>query len=114
MSAFNTKCPETAVGNAWKAQREQRASPEPGQASSVEERASCSPASHQAVFLEKENMRMEIKEEERTLGSSNDECGVRKMRKARRNPDSAPPLEINYLVKRNGCPSLSWRHISTC
>ena len=52
-----------------------------------------SPAGHQAVFLEREKKRMEVKQAGETLGtyengwtSRNAECGVRKTQKSPKKP----------------------------
>lgn len=87
------------------------------QGRSEKERDRFSPAGHQAVFLEKEKMRMEIKQRGRTLGSSNGKAdhqgrAVRKIRKAKAR-DSRPLLDDNFYVNRKRCPSLSQRHIAT-
>lgn len=61
VSVFSAKCTEVVVRHDWKAWCAAGIPGRLGQASSVRERDSCSPAGYQAEFLEKEKMRMEIK-----------------------------------------------------
>lgn len=87
-----------------------------GQANSAKERDRFSPAGHQAVFLEKEKTRVEIKQGGGTLGvltvkETTKDVGSEKHKEIQ---DSKPLMDINFYVNRKRCPSLSQSHTFTC
>lgn len=87
-----------------------------GQANSAKERDRFSPAGHQAVFLEKEKTRVEIKQGGGTLGvltvkETTKDVGSEKHKEIQ---DSKPLMDINFYVNRKRCPSLSQSHAFTC
>lgn len=87
-----------------------------GQANSAKGRDRFSPAGHQAVFLEKEKTRVEIKQGGGTLGvltvkETTKDVGSEKHKEIQ---DSKPLMDINFYVNRKRCPSLSQSHAFTC
>lgn len=94
-----------------------------GQANSAKERDRFSPAGHQAVFLEKEKTRVEIKQGGGSGKQGGGTLGVLTVKETTKDvgsekhkeiQDSKPLMDINFYVNRKRCPSLSQSHAFTC